>query len=174
MTRPNPTTTFLGLPLNVAGLVAMQDSVKRGFQLIDAATQALVGVGVSAEQVTYGEGSVAETLDSLRQRRSGVFITVPAPYNVAQGGGVYLSPTNLFGIATHAALLGAPVRIQTQGIVTVAKNPTGAVTLGSLAAYDVDAQRVDANLGVAEWFMGCYVAAAGDGVATARVKLIPQ
>lgn len=78
MSRANPRTTNLGLPLSVAGLVALQNSVKRGFELIDQAIGALQGGQLNAASVAYepdesnSEGTshanVRDALDNLFER----------------------------------------------------------------------------------------------------------
>lgn len=69
MSRANPKTTFLELPLNVAGHVALQNSVKRGFELIDAFAQAIsAGTGLIASEITYdpGESNSAEAVTTVQ------------------------------------------------------------------------------------------------------------
>lgn len=79
MARQSPQTANLGLPLRVAGVVALQQTVKRGFELIDAAIAALQsGTGIRAEEIAYDGGdagdsnstatNVAAALDELYAR----------------------------------------------------------------------------------------------------------
>ncbi len=65
MSRANPRTSILGLPLNVAGIVALQNSVKRGFELIDAAVGALQsGTGLTAAEIAYDSGNPGDSNSS--------------------------------------------------------------------------------------------------------------
>jgi len=62
MSRPTKTTTVLGLPLDVHGVVRLQNAVKRGFTLLDAAIAALQGgSGIIATEITYDSGNPGDS-----------------------------------------------------------------------------------------------------------------
>lgn len=69
----------------------------------------------------------------------GDVITATAPANVTSGDGVLVGL--LFGVATRTVLSGAPVELQTEGVVTLPK-ATGAINEGVRVFWDNAAKNV--------------------------------
>lgn len=104
---------------------------------------------------------------------SGSPISVTAPYDRASGEGVKVG--TLFGVATKSVLSGAALEIVTEGVVELNKLATDVVTQG-LALYWDDAstpKRVTITA-TANLFIGHAVEAAGNGVATVKLRLSPS
>lgn len=101
----------------------------------------------------------------------GAVLSIPAPADVVSGAGVLAG--SLFGIAVHSALSGAPVEIQTEGVVTIAKAPSQAWTVGALIYWDAGNSRAT-NVASTHKQIGVAVAAVADGAGdtTGTIKLI--
>jgi predicted RecA/RadA family phage recombinase len=72
--------------------------------------------------------------------QKGDIVPVTAPADVASGAGVLVGL--LFGVATKAALSGAPVEILTEGLVTLPKATGAGINEGVRVFWDNSAKNV--------------------------------
>lgn len=178
MARQTPRTSFLGLPLTVAGHAGLQAAVARGFQIID---DFFSSFSVAAEDVTFDPTAdsnstattVAEALDEMEAFVSGVEFAIPSPYDVLEGEGVFTGDV-LFGIAQHDAPTGQFVTIRTEGVVEIAKNPASEFTVGQIVYFDVDTKRVDDSPAVGEWNVGWAIEDAPAATTTLLMRIVPN
>lgn len=97
-------------------------------------------------------------------------VDITAPYAVSAGGGVLVGA--LFGVAIVDIANGAVGTISTEGVYTLAK-ATGAGTDGAQGAkayWDNTAKKVT-GAASGNTLVGCFMAAAATGDATATVRL---
>lgn len=100
----------------------------------------------------------------------GKVINVIAPAAKTSGDGVLVG--RLFGVATKDAGSGAELPIIVEGVVSLPKLSTDVVTIGAVLYWDNTNSRL--TLVVTSNFpVGLAVSAAGNGVTTVWVKLIP-
>lgn len=102
-------------------------------------------------------------------KQPGSRLTLTAPYDVASGAGFLVG--TIFAIALFAALSGAPVEGERNGVFTLPK-AAGAVTQGQKLYWD-DAAKVVTTTAGANKLIGAAAAAAAGGDATVDVVLIP-
>lgn len=101
--------------------------------------------------------------------QNGDVITVTAPAGgVASGEGVVVG--SLFGIATFTAAEGEPVEIATRGVYVLPKESTTVIVAGDQVAWDAGAKQINLP-GTGLYPVGIATEAAGNGVATVRVRL---
>jgi predicted RecA/RadA family phage recombinase len=99
----------------------------------------------------------------------GVMITVTAPSGgVTSGQGVLLG--NLFGIAAKTAAEGDSVQIATVGVYELPKLVSAVIAAGARIAWDDTAKQVVLP-GTGMVPIGIATLAAGNGIATVRVRL---
>ncbi len=101
---------------------------------------------------------------------TGEKIDVLAPAAITAGVGILVG--SLFGIAQNTAAINAPLVIQTQGVVDMAKAPSQAWTFGALVYWDNTA-KVATTTASTNKLIGVAVAAvgAGAGEIVGRVRL---
>lgn len=101
--------------------------------------------------------------------QDGDTVTVTAPAGgVISGYGVIVG--NLFGIAATTQAEGANVEIATTGVFDLPKAPAAVFTAGQRVSWDNAAKHVVAPA-AGMYPIGTALLAAGNGVATARVRL---
>lgn len=103
--------------------------------------------------------------------QDGVRLTLPAPYDVTSGAGLLVG--TIFGVAVQAALSGADVEVQTEGVVDITKVGSQAWTVGAAIYWDNAAKNcTTATSG--NTLVGRCVKAVGNGAAetVGRIKLI--
>lgn len=88
-------------------------------------------------------------------------ISLPAPANVVSGAGVLVGA--LFGVATHGALSGALVELQTTGVVTLNK-AAGSIAVGARLFWDDTAKRVTTTV-TSAFPVGYHVGVAANAAA---------
>lgn len=98
----------------------------------------------------------------------GNVVSIPAPAAVESGDIVVAG--SLVGIASNTAALGANVDVALTGVYEVAKVAADVVTVG--APIYVDANGLATVTATANDRLGAAVEAAGNGVATVKVRLI--
>jgi predicted RecA/RadA family phage recombinase len=99
----------------------------------------------------------------------GDMITVTAPTaGVTSGQGLVAG--NLFGVAAASAAEGESVEIATVGVCELPKLVSAVIAAGARVAWDGTAKQVVLP-GTAMMPMGIATVAAGNGVATVRVRL---
>lgn len=98
----------------------------------------------------------------------GKVITVTAPYDLEPGDGCLVG--SIFGVASHKALSGAPVEIQTQEVFKLKK--TNAVTFaeGAKVSWD-NATKATLAPATGKFLIGAAIDAAAGGDATVSVRL---
>lgn len=102
--------------------------------------------------------------------QSGSVLSVTAPADILSGAGVQVG--KLFGVAATDALSGAVVQIQTEGVFSLAKLSTDDVAAGDLLYWDAGNDRLTKTAGTGSKLLaGVAVEAAGNGVATVKIKL---
>ena len=99
--------------------------------------------------------------------QDGVAVTVPAPYDLASGGGALVG--SMFGVAQYAVLSGVDVPLVTRGVFDLPK-ATGAVTVGAKLYWD-NTNKVLTTTASGNTLVGVATAAAQSGDATARARL---
>ncbi|MBL8560895.1 MAG: DUF2190 family protein [Gemmobacter sp.] len=103
--------------------------------------------------------------------QDGVRLTLPAPYDVASGAGLLVG--TIFGVAVHAALSGADVEVQTEGVVDITKVGSQAWTVGAAIYWDNAAKNCTTTVGSNTLVGRCVRAVgAGAGETVGRIKLI--
>jgi predicted RecA/RadA family phage recombinase len=101
--------------------------------------------------------------------QNGDVITVTAPSGGVQSGdGVIVG--SLFGVAAFTAAEGDPVEIATRGVYVLPKEPTAVIAAGDQVAWDATAKQIDLP-GAGLYPVGIATEAAGNGIATVRVRL---
>jgi predicted RecA/RadA family phage recombinase len=103
----------------------------------------------------------------------GEVLTLPAPYNVASGGGVLLG--NIFGIASYSASTGEDVEARTCGVfdlVAATHASTQALAAGDPVYWDDSAKKAT-KTATGNSQIGTAVKAKASTVAVVRVKLMP-
>jgi predicted RecA/RadA family phage recombinase len=101
--------------------------------------------------------------------QEGRMITVAAPAGgVASGDGVVIGA--LFGIASKTAAAGETVTIATEGVFDLPKLASAVIAAGDAVAWDDTANQVNAP-STGRYPIGIAIEAAGNGVATVRVRL---
>lgn len=95
-------------------------------------------------------------------------LTLTAPYDVASGAGLLVGA--MFGVALVDALTGAEVEATTVGVYELPKLSTDVVTQGAKIYWD-DANKECTVTAAGNSLIGAAVLAAGDGVATVKVRL---
>lgn len=98
--------------------------------------------------------------------QKGETIEVPAPYDVASGGGVKVGA--LFGVATTDASTGEPVEISRRGAFYLKKKAATSISLGAKIYWDNTAFEVTPT-STGNLLIGAAIFAAGsaDGTVTA-------
>ena len=102
--------------------------------------------------------------------QEGRLLTVTAPADVVSGE--FVKVGNIFGVAQSDALSGASVVLDTQGVHTLPKATSLAISQGDAVYWDV----ADANFNKTasgNWFCGVATAAAGSSDTTFNVRLNP-
>jgi predicted RecA/RadA family phage recombinase len=95
-------------------------------------------------------------------------LTIPAPATVS-GGGVVIAG-GIIGIAAGDAAIGAPVDVETGGVWDLPKVSADAFTLGATVYWDAGDSLATVTA-TDNTKIGVAVAAAGNGVATVKVRL---
>lgn len=97
-------------------------------------------------------------------------LTLVAPYNVAAGGGLLVG--SLFGVANFAALAGANVEADVEGVYDLPKADSQAWAQGAKVYWD-DAAKVCTTVSTANTLIGAAVSpvAGSAGLTTGRVRL---
>lgn len=99
----------------------------------------------------------------------GATITAVAPAGgIASGAGMLYG--GLFGIAATTAAAGTEVEIDTTGVFDLPKLSTAVIAAGGKVSWDAVNSRCDVP-GSGLYPIGVAIAAAGNGVATVRVRL---
>jgi len=99
---------------------------------------------------------------------SGEFMTVTAPADVVSGAGVLVG--SMFGIATHDALTGEDVEINTAGVVAINKKSAQAWTVGAKVYWDGTAKEVTTT-STSNTLIGVAAAVAANPSANGEVRL---
>lgn len=98
----------------------------------------------------------------------GETLSLVAPYDVEAGAGLKVG--SIVGIATSAALSGAPVEAITQGVVEAKKTSAQAWTVGALVYWD-NTNKEFTTTSTSNALAGVAVAVAANPSATGRVRL---
>ena len=98
--------------------------------------------------------------------------TVDATANAAVTAGTGMLIGNLFGVALNTADNGAPVRLRTEGVVTIAKTSALAISIGDRLFWDATNKVVN-KTSSAQVCVGVAVSAASNPSATVQIKLAP-
>lgn len=101
--------------------------------------------------------------------QTGDIITVTAPVGGVQSGDGLLIGS-LFGIAAVTATEGESVEIATRGVYALPKDPAAVIAVGDRVAWDDAAKQIKPPA-VGLYPVGIATEAAGNGVATVRVRL---
>ena len=108
---------------------------------------------------------------SKNQVQKGENLTIPAPYNVASGGGV--KSGLIFGVASGDALSGADVDIATVGVFDLPKVSTNTFAIGA-ACYWNDTAKLITSTTSGNTKIGVAVEAKLTTETTVRVRLVPS
>lgn len=100
--------------------------------------------------------------------QSGNPLELTAPYDRSSGQGLKVGV--LFGVATHDVVSGQPVQCVTEGVVELPKLSTDVVTQGAALYWDDSNKRLTLT-NTSNLFVGHATAAAGNGVATAFLRI---
>jgi predicted RecA/RadA family phage recombinase len=101
--------------------------------------------------------------------QEGRMITVAAPTGgVTSGDGVVVGA--LFGVATKTAAAGETVTLATDGVFDLPKLASAVIAAGDPVAWDDTAKEVN-EPDTGRYPIGIAIEAAGNGVATVRVRL---
>jgi predicted RecA/RadA family phage recombinase len=101
--------------------------------------------------------------------QEGRMITVAAPVGgVSSGDGVLIGA--LFGVATKTAAAGETVPLATDGVFDLPKLTSAVISAGDAVAWDDTAKQVNAPA-TGRYPIGIAIEAAGNGLATVRVRL---
>jgi predicted RecA/RadA family phage recombinase len=101
--------------------------------------------------------------------QEGRMITVAAPAGgVISGDGVVIGA--LFGIASKTAAAGETVTLATTGVFDLPKLASAVIAAGDAVAWDDTAKQVN-EPDTGRYPIGIAIEAAGNGVATVRVRL---
>ena len=87
-------------------------------------------------------------------------LTLAAPYDVASGAGALVG--TIFGVAIATAASGAPVVLQTSGVIDLAKAPSQAWTVGAAIYWD-DTNKRCTTASSGNTLVGKAVLAVGSG-----------
>ncbi|MEN6306101.1 MAG: DUF2190 family protein [Armatimonadia bacterium] len=88
--------------------------------------------------------------------------------DLASGDGYLIG--SLFGVATHAAAIGARVELALKGVFTLSKTTSQAWTVGAKAYWDASTGKVTTTAGSNKQ-IGVVIAAAGSNDTTGTVLL---
>lgn len=91
----------------------------------------------------------------------GEVVTLPAPYNVTSGDGMLVG--NIFGVATHSALSGAPVETNLVGAVDIKKAASQAWAIGDPIYWDPTGKVATKTLLADARLIGEVLVAVGSG-----------
>ena len=96
-------------------------------------------------------------------------LSLPAPYDVASGGGAKIGA--LFGVAVAAVVSGAVGQFKMSGVFDLAKTTSQAWnTLGALLYWDDSGKKLTTTAST-NLCVGCVVKTAGSDDTTGRVRL---
>lgn len=99
--------------------------------------------------------------------QSGCVVSVTAPYDVTSGQALQVGV--LWGVATHSALSGQPVEIETRGVMDVTKLTTDNPTQGAALYWDNTNKRLTTT-NTSNLFVGkCLVAPAASAASVIGV-----
>jgi len=100
--------------------------------------------------------------------QKGNIVTVTTAANIASGDGVLVG--SIFGVAAADAAAGDEVEITTTGVFDLPKDAATVIDIGNRVAWDDTAKEI-ALPGVGLYPVGVATEAAGNGVATVKVRL---
>jgi predicted RecA/RadA family phage recombinase len=98
--------------------------------------------------------------------------TVDAAANATVTAGTGMLIGNLFGIALNDAASGAPVRLRTEGVFTIAKTSALVISIGDRLFWDATNKVVN-KTSAAQVCVGVALSAAANPSATVQIKLAP-
>lgn len=102
------------------------------------------------------------------QTQSGNVITVAAPYDVASGAGAKVG--SFFGVATSAALSGAPLELILTGAYSLVALGTDTGSIGTKMYWDDTNKRLTTTSST-HMFVGSLLEAKTSGPTTATIRL---
>ena len=100
--------------------------------------------------------------------QDGEVVALPAPYDVASGGGFLVG--SLFAVAVNAAASGATVQGMTRGVISLSKTSAQAWTIGAKVYWDNTAKEVTTTAS-GNTLIGVALATAANPSATGLVRL---
>jgi predicted RecA/RadA family phage recombinase len=100
--------------------------------------------------------------------QAGRTLTLPAPYDVASGAGALVG--SIFGVASGAALSGASVDLDVEGVFTLPKTSALAISIGDRLYWD-DSAKVVNKTASGNTLVGAAVSAADNPSPTVDVRL---
>ena len=102
--------------------------------------------------------------------QNGCFLTVTAPAAVSSGD--FVKVGNIFGVAQSDAASGADVVLRLDGVHTLPKATSLAISQGDPVYWDVADAEFN-KTALSNWFCGVAVSAAGSSDTTFDVRLNP-